>query len=61
MDYRAATKEYLSDLVDTEQAHSSILKNIMCLKGELTNEEAIKKLNPEKYQKTSTLQIARPI
>ncbi|MCR8719104.1 type III effector HopG1 [Pseudomonas syringae] len=51
IDYRAATKEHLSNLVDTEQAHSSVLKNIMCLKGELTNDETIKKLNPEKIPK----------
>ncbi|MGF6265290.1 hypothetical protein OKW49_006283 [Paraburkholderia youngii] len=33
VDYRAATKVHLKNLLNTEQAHDSIMKSITCLKG----------------------------
>ncbi|WP_426441435.1 XopAG/AvrGf1 family type III secretion system effector [Bradyrhizobium genosp. P] len=46
MDYRAATKVHIKNLVNTEQAHGSIMKNIKCLKGREMTIEGISKHVP---------------
>ncbi|CAH0447752.1 hypothetical protein LMG10661_03825 [Ralstonia syzygii subsp. syzygii] len=43
LDYRAATKVHMKNLINTEQAHDSIMLNIRCLKGaEIKMEDVLK-------------------
>ncbi|MGY4403904.1 XopAG/AvrGf1 family type III secretion system effector [Bradyrhizobium sp. USDA 3315] len=46
MDYRAATKVHMKNLVNTEQAHGSIMQNIKCLKGREVTIQGVSKHAP---------------
>ncbi|MFH0303154.1 XopAG/AvrGf1 family type III secretion system effector [Bradyrhizobium sp. 31Argb] len=63
VDYRAATKVHIKNLVNTEQAHDSIMKNIKCLVGREMTFEGISKhaptMVPESLDLTSSPQYLR--
>lgn len=63
IDYRAATKVHIKNLVNTEQAHISIMKNIKCLKGGRMTIEGISKhaptIVPDRVDLTSSPEYLR--
>ncbi|WP_211903760.1 XopAG/AvrGf1 family type III secretion system effector [Ralstonia syzygii] len=54
-DYRAATKTHVMHMVNTEQAHQSLVQSLTCLKGHLVKAEHVAKYNPSHVPKDPDL------
>ncbi|HEX7635655.1 MAG TPA: XopAG/AvrGf1 family type III secretion system effector [Noviherbaspirillum sp.] len=54
-DYRAATKVHVMHMINTEQAHQSLVKSLTCLKGHLVKAEHIAKYAPPHVPKDPDL------
>ncbi|TCK32019.1 hypothetical protein B0G84_9147 [Paraburkholderia sp. BL8N3] len=54
-DYRAATRVHLIHMLNTEQAHQSLVKNLMCLKGQLVKADLVARYNPPHVPKDPDL------
>ncbi|MCP3475951.1 type III effector HopG1 [Bradyrhizobium sp. CCGUVB1N3] len=55
IDYRAATRVHVARLVDTTQAHQSLVLNLACIKGHLINDECVAKYKPPQIPKDPDL------
>lgn len=54
-DYRAATKVHVMHMINTEQAHQSLVKSLTCLKGHLVKAEHVAKYAPPHVPKDPDL------
>ncbi|MDK1378225.1 MULTISPECIES: XopAG/AvrGf1 family type III secretion system effector [unclassified Sinorhizobium] len=46
IDYRAATRVHVVQLVDSAEARGSLVRNLACMKGHLVNDECVAKYKP---------------